>query len=64
MESHQEDRRWRIRRDIRGDRPGDQGAGGPQAGVRQAAQAGSQDGGGGAEKITRYPEFSHFPPGL
>ena len=53
MESYQENRWRRLRRDIRGDRLGDEGAGGPQVGVCQAAQTGSQDGGGGAEETTR-----------
>ena len=53
MESYQENRWRRLRRDIRGDRLGDEGAGGPQAGVCQAAQTSPQDGGGGAEETTR-----------
>lgn len=49
-----EDRRGRVRRDLRGAGPGDSGAGRPQAGVGQAAQAGSQDGGGRAQETPRW----------
>lgn len=45
MESDAKNWRRRLRRDLRRYRPRDEGAGGPQAGVCQAAQAGAQDGG-------------------
>lgn len=49
-----EDRRGRVRRDLRGAGPGDSGTGRPQARVGQAAQAGSQDGGGRAQETPRW----------
>ena len=54
MESHQENW-WRgLRRDLRRNRPRDQGTGRTQAGVCQTAEAGSEDGGGRSEETTRY----------
>ena len=50
MESDTENWRWWLWRDLRRYRPCDEGAGGPQARVCQAAQAGAQDGSGRAEE--------------
>ena len=53
MESHQENW-WRgVRRDLRRDRPRDQGTGRTQAGVSQTAEASSEDGSCRAEETTR-----------
>ena len=43
----------RVRGDLRGTGHGQQGVGGPQAGVGQTGQTGAQDGGGRAQETTR-----------
>ena len=45
-----QDRRGRVRRDLRSAGPDDAGAGGTQARECQATQAGPQDGGGRAQE--------------
>ena len=53
MESHQENW-WRgVWRDLRRNRPRDQGTGRTQAGVSQTAEASSEDGSCRAEETTR-----------
>ena len=51
MEGAEQNRRRRLRSDLRGDRPGDEGECGAEAGVDQAGQASAQDGGDGAAAL-------------
>ena len=53
MESNQENRRRRIRRNLRRHRLSYEGAGGAEVGVGQAAEASAEDGGGGTQKASR-----------
>jgi len=46
----EEDRRRRVRGDLRGLGPADAGERGAEGGVGPAAQTGAEDGGGGAEE--------------
>lgn len=46
----EEDRRWRVWRDLRGAGSADTGQRGPEGGVGAAAQTSAQDGGGRAEE--------------
>lgn len=46
----EEDRRGRVRGDLRGPGPADAGERGAEGGVGPAAQTGAEDGGGGAEE--------------
>lgn len=46
----QEDRRWRLWRDLRSLGPADAGERGPEGGISAATQASAEDGGGGAEE--------------
>ena len=52
--SDKEDRRGRVRGDLRGPRPADPHQRGAEGGVGPAAQAGAEDGGGGAEKAAGW----------
>lgn len=59
----EEDRRGRVRGDLRGLGPADAGERGAEGGVGPAAQTGAEDGGGGAEEAAGWGR-PHLTPTL